>query len=93
MPKVQVKPGDILVHREWLHLIDSDWPKEYVEIGRYLILEREINRGIAGRDRPKIQFRTVLLYVHPKIAGPGIMPPDRYILAENELTEGDWKVE
>jgi len=92
--KNQFKPGDILINRDWLNSINSDWPKEYVEIGRYLILSREVKiLDGAMANEPEVQFRTILLYVHPNIAGAGIMPPDHYILAENELDYGHWEIQ
>jgi len=51
-----VKRGDILVHKSWLNSICSEWPKEYVEIARYLILNREEKTYFPeSYDEPEVQ--------------------------------------
>ena len=91
-----VKRGDILANYQWLNTICSEWPKEYVEIGRYLVLNREV-KVIDGAfaDEPEVQFRTILLYVDPHLAGPGLMPGDKYTLAQYEMVGqdvGTWEI-
>ena len=90
-----VKRGDILANYQWLNTICSEWPKEYVEIGRYLILNREEKDYFPEMQDPDVQFRTILLYVDPHLSGPGLMPGDKYTLAEYEIlgdTEGKWEI-
>ena len=91
-----IKRGDILVHKDWLNTICSEWPKEYVEIGRYLVLNREEKTYFPeSYDEPEIQFRTILLYVDPHLSGPGLMPGDKYNLMEYEMfgqDVGTWEI-
>ena len=91
-----VKRGDILANYQWLNTICSEWPKEYVEIGRYLVLNREVKVfDGAFADEPEVQFRTILLYVDPHLAGPGLMPGDKYSLMEYEMLGqdvGTWEI-
>ena len=91
-----VRRGDILVHKSWLNSICSEWPKEYVEIARYLILNREEKTYFPeSYDEPEIQFRTIILYVDSHLSGPGLRVGDTYTLAEYEFlgdTEGEWEI-
>lgn len=89
-----IRRGDILVHKTWLDSICSEWPKEYVEIGRYLVLNREEKDFSRGIQPPEVQFRTILLYVDSHLSGPGCMPGDTYTLAEYELHDSDseWEI-
>ena len=91
-----VKPGDILANYQWLNTICSDWPKEYVEIARYLILNREEKTYFPeSYNEPEVQFRTILLYVDPHLSGPGLMPGDKYNLMEYEMfgqDVGTWEI-
>jgi hypothetical protein len=91
--KMGIKRGDILVHKDWLNSICSEWPKEYVEIGRYLILNREEKDVFEFAD-PEVQFRTILLYVDSHLSGPGLMPGDTYTLAAYEIhgADGEWEI-
>ena len=54
-----VRRGDILANYQWLNTICSEWPKEYVEIGRYLILNRE-EKDVFEFAEPEVQFKTIL---------------------------------
>lgn len=91
-----VRRGDILANYQWLNTICSEWPKEYVEIGRYLILERvEKDFYPEMYDGPEVQFKTILLYVDSHLSGPGLMPGDSYTLAEYEMLGqdvGTWEI-
>jgi len=89
-----VRRGDILVHKSWLNSICSEWPKEYVEVARYLILNRE-EKDVFEFAEPEIQFKTIILYVDSHLSGPGLKPGDKYTLAEYEFlgdTEGEWEI-
>ena len=90
-----IRRGDILVNRNWLNSICSEWPKEYVEIGRYLILNREEKDLYPDHiEGPEVQFRTILLYVDSHLSGPGLMPGDTYTLAAYEIhgADGEWEI-
>ena len=91
-----VRRGDILVHKSWLNSICSEWPKEYVEVARYLILNREEKTYLSYiDDEPEIQFRTIILYIDSHLSGPGLNPGDTYTLAEYEIlgdTESEWEI-
>ena len=89
-----IRRGDILVHRSWLNSICSEWPKEYVEIGRYLILDREEKDFFPEMfQEPEVQFKTILLYVDSHLSGPGLMPGDTYTLAAYEMNDGcEWEI-
>jgi len=91
---VGIRRGDILVNRNWLNSICSEWPKEYVEIARYLVLNREEKDFSRGIQPPEIQFKTIVLYVDSHLSGPGLMPGDTYTLAEYEIhgSDGEWEI-
>ena len=90
-----VKRGDILANYQWLNTICSEWPKEYVEIARYLVLNREEKYFPEMMDEAEVQFETILLYVDSHISGPGLMPGDKYNLMEYEMfgqDVGTWEI-
>ena len=92
-----IKRGDILVNYHWLNTICSEWPEEYVEIGRYLVLNREEKDYFPEMmmDEAEVQFETILLYVDSHISGPGLMPGDKYNLMEYEMfgpDVGTWEI-
>ena len=91
-----VKRGDILANYQWLNTICSEWPKEYVEIARYLVLNREEKDYFPEMmDEAEVQFETILLYVDSHISGPGLMPGDKYNLMEYEMfgpDVGTWEI-